>query len=85
MYVHDASFLRLSNITIGYSFKELMKDIKFVNDVKLYGSLKNAYTFTSYNGMDPEVGYGPTPWSSGVDLGLYPSARTFLIGLTATF
>ncbi len=85
IYMHDASFLRISNITIGYSFKELLKNQSFISDLRIYGSAKNLYTFTSYNGMDPEVGYGPTAWSSGIDLGLYPSARTYLIGLKATF
>jgi len=51
----------------------------------MYLTGKNLFTFTKYNGLDPEVGYGPTPWSSGVDLGLYPTARTFLLGINATF
>ncbi|RUA06975.1 MAG: SusC/RagA family TonB-linked outer membrane protein, partial [Fusobacteria bacterium] len=85
IYMHDASFLRISNITIGYGFKDLLKNQKFISDLKIYATAQNLYTFTSYNGMDPEVGYGPTKWSSGIDLGLYPAARTFLFGIKATF
>jgi len=85
IYMHDADFLRISNVTIGYNLRELLSNVKFISGAKIYMSFKNLYTFTSYNGMDPEVGYGPADWSSGIDLGLYPSARTYLIGFNVTF
>ena len=85
IYMHDADFVRFSNFTIGYDFSHMVKNIKFISNLKIYGSGKNLYTFTKYNGLDPEVGYGPTPWSSGIDLGLYPSARTYLIGINVNF
>jgi len=85
IYMHDADFVRFSNFTIGYSFNHMIENISFISNLKIYASGKNLYTFTKYNGLDPEVGYGPTPWSSGIDLGLYPSARTYLVGINVTF
>jgi TonB-linked SusC/RagA family outer membrane protein len=84
IYIHDADFFRISNITIGYDFKKLIKALP-VTEAKLYVTAKNLYTFTKYDGFDPEVGYGPDSWSSGIDLGLYPSSRTYLVGLSVKF
>jgi len=49
--------------------------------VRFYGAAKNLYTFTKYPGMDPEVGYSPDDydWGSGIDLGLFPQSRTFML------
>ena len=93
MFIEDADFLRLSNLTVGYDFKNMFPNMPF-GEARLYVSAKNLYTFTKYSGMDPEVGYGPTdssnkandyPWASGIDLGLYPSARTYLVGVSLKF
>ncbi|MCF4100240.1 TonB-dependent receptor [Gillisia sp. M10.2A] len=88
LYVQDGDFLRLSNITLGYDFAKLLKNVEF-QKFRLYFSGQNLYTFTEYNGMDPEVGYGISTdtysFSSGVDLGYYPRPRTFLVGLNVTF
>ena len=49
-------------------------------------SLQNWFTFTGYDGFDPAVGYGGgTDWASGVDLGFYPSAKSFIIGANLKF
>jgi len=82
-YIQDADFLRISALTIGYN----LQNLKFwpLAETKLYITGKNLYTFTKYSGMDPEVGYGPDNWSSGIDLGLYPLSRTVLIGLSIKF
>ncbi len=54
--------------------------------LRLYASLQNYITITGYNGMDPEVGYGGTDgWSSGIDLGYYPSAKSTVFGANITF
>jgi hypothetical protein len=56
--------------------------VKLFSELKIYTAVNNLYTFTGYNGMDPEVGYGgDTNWASGVDLGLYPLPRTVMFGL----
>ncbi len=93
LYIEDADFFRISNLTIGYNFNQLIKRLPF-EQTRLYFAARNLVTFTKYSGMDPEVGYGPTdddnpeddyPWASGIDLGLYPVARTFMVGLSIKF
>lgn len=78
------SFLRISNITLGYDFSKLLNH-KHVSQLRLYGQVQNAFTFTKYNGMDPEIGYGTDGWVSGVDLGYYPRPRIFLMGVSIKF
>jgi TonB-dependent starch-binding outer membrane protein SusC len=93
IYIYDADFFRISNLTVGYDFCRIFKIIPF-EELRVYGAVKNLHTFTKYPGMDPEVGYSPTddvepdndyPWGSGMDLGLYPQSRTFMVGLNITF
>ncbi len=57
IFVKDGDFLRISNITVGYDLSKLVK-VKYLSQARLYASVQNAFTFTKYNGMDPEVGYG---------------------------
>lgn len=89
-YVHswaieDASFLRLSNVTLGYTFpKKMLKKI-YVQNLRLYATGTNLFCWTPYTGYDPEVstrGSGLTP---GVDFGAYPRSRSFVFGLNLTF
>ena len=88
LYVQDGDFLRLSNLTIGYDIAQITDNFA-VDKLRLYFSALNLYTFTNYDGMDPEVGYGISngnySFSSGVDLGYYPRPRTLLVGLNVTF
>lgn len=84
LYVHDASFLRVSNITLGYDFTKLANK-NFISKLRLYGQIQNPFTFTKYNGMDPEIGYGTSGWVSGVDLGYYPRPVTVLFGVNLVF
>jgi TonB-linked SusC/RagA family outer membrane protein len=72
-YVEDASFLKLRNITLGYSFPFKAKSRGVT--VRLFVAAHNLYTWTKYRGYDPEV-------AGGIDLGIYPSARSFLIGVS---
>ncbi len=84
IYIEDADFLKISNITIGYDFKELFNQLP-LGELRVYFSAKNIYTFTNYSGLDPEVGYAPDPWASGIDLGLYPSSKTYMFGVNIKF
>jgi len=84
LYIHDGNFLRINNISLGYDFANLTKN-KLFSQLRLYGAVQNAFTFTKYDGMDPEIGYGTADWVSGVDLGYYPSPRTFLVGVNLKF
>jgi TonB-dependent starch-binding outer membrane protein SusC len=84
IFVKDGDYLKISNVTIGYDLSKLAK-IKYLSQARLFASVQNAFTFTKYNGMDPEVGYGLENGSAGVDIGYYPRPRTFLLGLNIKF
>lgn len=86
LYVQKGDFLRISNITIGYDFAKLIKN-KYFNQMRFYAQVQNLHTFTKYDGMDPEIGYGmeDNGWVSGVDLGYYPRPRTVLFGVNLKF
>jgi len=89
LFIHDGDYLRINNVTLGYDFKRLMKT-QFLHQFRFYVSALNLATFTKYNGMDPEIGYGPaatgtTGFTSGVDLGYYPRPRTYMVGLNVKF
>jgi TonB-linked SusC/RagA family outer membrane protein len=84
LYLQDGDYLKISNITLGYDFASLMK-WQYLSQVRIYGQIQNAFTFTKYDGMDPEIGYGTDGWVSGIDLGYYPRPRTFLLGVSIKF
>ncbi|MDR3367458.1 MAG: TonB-dependent receptor [Prevotellaceae bacterium] len=85
IYLEDGDFLKLSNITLGYDFKQLFKRLPF-EQLRFYVTAQNLYTFTGYSGMDPEIGYSPgEAWVSGIDLGYYPNPRTWLVGVNVKF
>ena len=86
IYMHDADYLRINNLTLGYNFNKILSNVKFISNLKMYMAVNNLYTFTKYNGMDPEVRFGhDASWASGIDLGLYPQARTVMFGMSADF
>ncbi len=89
LFIYDGDFLRISNVTIGYDFSKII-NAKNLSQCRLYASVQNLYTFSSYNGMDPEVGFGldngeSDKFSSGIDLGFYPRPRTVLVGVSLKF
>lgn len=84
LFLYNGDFLRLSNLTLGYDFAPIMKQ-KWCSQARLYVQVQNLATFTKYNGMDPEIGYGTSGWVSGVDLGYYPTPRTVLFGVNLAF
>jgi len=84
LYIQDGDFLRISNVTLGYDLSRLIK-WKYGNQIRFYVQGQNLLTFTKYDGMDPEIGYGTDGWVSGIDLGYYPRPRTVLFGLNVKF
>jgi TonB-dependent starch-binding outer membrane protein SusC len=72
-YVEDGSFLRMDNVTVGYSFKYRGQN------VRASATLQNAFTITGYSGVDPTAGL------NGIDNNIYPRARTLTGGLTVRF
>ena len=84
LFIQDGDFLRISSIKIGYDFAKLLK-WRYISQCHLYAQVQNAFTFTKYDGMDPEIGYGNSGWVSGIDYGYYPRPRTFLMGVNLKF
>ena len=87
IYLHDADFVRIGNFVLGYRFNDLLRNVKWMKGASVYASINNLYTFTKYDGMDPDVGYAPDgySWATGADLGLYPLPRTVMFGASVTF
>lgn len=80
-YVEDGDYWKIDNITLGYNFGSVGKYIK---SLRLYGSVLNAFTFTGYQGIDPEVSTdGLTPGYDTRDR--YPSVRSFTLGVNVKF
>lgn len=84
LYLQKGDFLRISNITLGYDFSRLIK-WNYLSQLRVYAQAQNAFTFTKYDGMDPEIGYGTSGWVSGIDLGYYPRPKIFLVGVNVKF
>ena len=85
-FIEDGSYLRLKNLTLGYSFnKELLRSKK-ISGLRIYFSGQNLLTFTNYSGLDPEVNYrGNENAVIGTDFFTYPQARAYTFGLNLTF
>lgn len=85
-YIEDASFLRISNISLGYSLPKPILARAFIQNLRIYATAYNIYTFTGYSGFDPEVNSKPNGnLTPGVDWGAYPRAFSFVVGLNLTF
>lgn len=87
-YVEDGSYLRIKNITLGYTFPKKWMDKARIDNLRIYCNIQNLYTFTRYSGYDPEIGASTqdaTGLTYGVDNGRYPSPTTYSIGLNITF
>lgn len=87
IYIEDASYFRLQNLTVGYDFTKIWKKSPF-QQLRLYFAAQNLFTITGYKGMDPENGMAlnsSEPWVTGVDVGNYPQPRTFMFGVNVKF
>jgi len=74
-YVQNASFLRMDNISVGYTLDNLFSQVK---SLRVSATVQNAFVITNYDGIDPEV-------FSGIDNNVYPRPRTFILGLSLNF
>lgn len=85
-YIEDGSYLRIQNISLGYTFPAEWTRKIYIENLKVYANIQNLYTFTNYEGYDPELGsIGQDALLSGIDNGRYPSPRVFTFGLNITF
>lgn len=87
-FVEEASYLRLKNVSIGYSIPEsVLKTAKFIDSIRLYAIGQNLLTITNYSGNDPEVnGHYTTDATKqnlggGIDFNSFPASRTFILGI----
>jgi iron complex outermembrane receptor protein len=80
-YIENASFLRMDNVTLGYTFNDWLKTKA---SLRLYTGMQNVFVITKYSGMDPEV-FNTEPGSQGIDNTIFPRPRTFLIGANVKF
>ncbi|RYY57486.1 MAG: TonB-dependent receptor [Chitinophagaceae bacterium] len=77
-FIEDGSFVRIKNLSLGYTFKNLIG----TRSARIYVSANNLYTFTNYSGYDPEVNtFGGSNTSVGIDNLVYPQAKSFLAGI----
>ena len=85
-YMENGDYFKIKTVTLGYDFKNIWKGCPF-QQLRLYVQAQNLYTFTGYTGLDPEIGNsaGADGWASGIDLGLYPPSRTYLVGASIKF
>ncbi|MBW6501628.1 MAG: SusC/RagA family TonB-linked outer membrane protein, partial [Bacteroidales bacterium] len=86
IFIENGDYLRISNLTIGYDFNNILKSIP-LTQTRIFVAFQNLYTFTNYSGMDPELGSYTTgdSWAKGIDIGYYPAPRTVLVGASLKF
>lgn len=85
--IENGSYLKLSNVTFGYSLPEkMLAKTKFISKFRVYATVNNLFTITGYSGYDPEANTRRTsPLTPGVDYAAYPRSRFFLTGINVTF
>jgi hypothetical protein len=86
LLVEDASYIRLQNLSFGYTLPKALTRKAYIDNVRVYFNCQNVFTLTKYKGLDPEVGamYGDA-LMTGVDYGRYPSPRIYTFGLNLSF
>jgi TonB-linked SusC/RagA family outer membrane protein len=85
-YIEDASYIKLKNVTLGYTFSKGIISKIHAKQLRLYISAQNLLTITHYSGYDPEANYYDNDnTKQGIDYGVYPSTKTYLAGLSLTF
>ncbi len=86
VWIEDGSFVKLKNVSIGYTLPASLLSRFSISRVRVYVSSQNLFTITKYTGLDPEIGIqGGNATQNGVDNGTYPSSRYFTFGLNVTF
>lgn len=83
LFMENASYLRLKNLSVAYNF-----NVKKIGDFKVSLNATNLFTITNYKGLDPEssnIGGGGSDITQGIDYGAYPNSRTYTVGLDITF
>lgn len=85
MFVEKGNFLRLKNISLGYTLNDAITKRLGIGKTRFYVTGQNVFTFTKYKGLDPELGYTDGNKQLNVDYAQYPQSRTWTFGLNVTF
>jgi TonB-linked SusC/RagA family outer membrane protein len=80
-YVENGSYLRIKNVTVGYTLPVNLTNTAKIGAVRIYATANNLLTITKYKGYDPEVGMD----NYGIDVARYPQSRSFVLGLNVNF
>lgn len=83
--IEDGSFLRLNNVTIGYTLPKDSLKMLGITNFRMYATANNVFTITGYSGYDPEVSTRKNPLTPGVDYAAFPRSRFFVTGIDVTF
>ena len=87
-YIEDGSYLRMKNITLGYTLPKKIAQKLYLDNLRVYCNIQNLFTITGYDGYDPEVGRSTADTNGyvyGLDQGRYPSPTTYSFGLNVSF
>lgn len=84
-FIEDASYIRIKSLTLGYRLPTTMAERIGLNNVRVFATGVNLYTFTGYSGYDPEASMNTDARSYGVDNLVTPQPRSFMIGLNVNF
>lgn len=84
-FVEDGSFVRIRNVQLGYTLPRKWLSFMKVDQLRIYVSANNLFTFTRYQGFDPDIGNFGGPLAAGVDYGFYPQPRTIMGGFNIRF
>jgi iron complex outermembrane receptor protein len=76
IYIENASYLKMDNVTLGYTFRKIMNES---TSLRMFTGVQNVFVLTKYSGLDPEI------TNNGVDKTIYPRQRTILFGLNLKF
>lgn len=83
--IEDGSYLRLKTLSLGYNLPEKILKPLYLSGLRINVSAQNLLTWTNYSGMDPEVSARNSNLTPGFDFSAYPQAKTFVLGINATF
>lgn len=85
-YIEDGSYIRLKNISLGYTFPKKTIDKLGLSNLRIYANIQNLLTITGYDGYDPEIGASTSSVNVyGLDNGRYPSPTVYSFGLNVSF
>jgi hypothetical protein len=85
-FIEDGSYVRVKNISLSYTIPQQLTRKVSIERFKVYANVQNVYTFTNYSGYDPEIGaFNQNAMMQNIDMGRYPSPRTYTFGVSIDF